>query len=193
MSAAHQHEKQDRWHSRADQDAQQRGYVTQERSPPRRRSDCSRASTIGFPASLPPFRPSLAAAAADSDMPPSAGCSSERFNSICRCKVVRPSMSDVVRQCFPIGMQNLCSLSGSFHSTMNPHLQRVGHLHVHGYHFASDAGANCAGTAGIPCWPRVQPCAARVTQFQSSVNCHVLSTETIHHFNAEERQKKFPT
>lgn len=68
------------------------GNLTQERSPPRRRSDWSRASTAGAADPLPSSRPSLAAAAAaDPDKLLSAGRSSQmtrssdRFSSICRC------------------------------------------------------------------------------------------------------------
>jgi hypothetical protein len=84
-----------------------KGNVTQERSPPRRRSDCSRASTVGF-AALPSVSPSLADAAADPDKLLSAGRSSqttrssERFSSICRCKVAE--CGDGCVSAFPTGL-----------------------------------------------------------------------------------------
>ena len=90
------------------------GSVTQERSPPRRRSDCSRASTVGF-AALPSLSPSLADAAADPDKLLSAGRSSqttrssERFSSICRCKVAKCGIGGVsapFQQAFPALLSN---------------------------------------------------------------------------------------
>jgi hypothetical protein len=51
-------------------------------------------------------------------------------------------------------------LSNSTKTLANPHLQRVGHLHIHGNELAGDGRADGAGAAAASRSTRVQPCAA---------------------------------